>query len=65
MYVPPHKRNSHNIIHTKLRAKSKKIKSHIVHKGAELTNKIPTQIRTMPYKQFSKQLELFIKANNV
>ena len=43
MYMEPNKRTKHNTIRTKIRPKTKKLKLHIINKGADLTNNIPLQ----------------------
>ena len=65
MYLPPNKHTKHNVIRTIIRPKTKKLRQHIVHKGADLTNNIPVHIRQLPLNKFSKQLKLYVSANNV
>ena len=65
MYLPPNKRTNNKTIRTKVQPKTKKLRLHVIHKGADLLNNTPAEIRNLPMKKFSKQLRLHITTNDL
>merc|ERR1712090_43145 len=53
------------ILRTKYKPKSKRLKNHIVHKGAELLNNIPSEINSLNIRQFKKRVRDYVKCNNL
>ena len=57
LFLPINRRGTDLKIRTKLRAKTKKFKNHIINKGSEMVNYIPFKIKNLPPKPFKKQLK--------
>ena len=65
LFIPINRRGTDLKIRTKLRAKTKKFKNHIINKGSEMVNSIPSEIKNLPPKTFKKQLKKYLHTHNM
>ena len=64
-YLANNKRNTDNKLRTIYKPKTKKLGKHIIYRGAQLYNIIPSEIKNLPIKAMSKKLRIFIRTSNM